>query len=58
MEYVDPRMPRHVDGWYSPTLDMNMPIVSYGHQGHPLLLFPTAAAAFLEHERFFHCSAH
>lgn len=30
-----------------------MPIVTYGHAGHPLLLFPTAAADFLENERFF-----
>ncbi|HBL25303.1 MAG TPA: esterase [Acidobacteria bacterium] len=29
-----------------------MPIVSYGHWGHPILLFPTAAADFLENERF------
>jgi esterase/lipase superfamily enzyme len=53
MEYVDPRLPRHIDGWRSPALDMDMPIVSYGYQGHPLLLFPTAAADFLENERFF-----
>lgn len=30
-----------------------MPIVSYGYAGHPLLLFPTAQADFLENERFF-----
>jgi esterase/lipase superfamily enzyme len=30
-----------------------MPIVSYGDRGRPLLLFPTAAADFLENERFF-----
>ena len=30
-----------------------MPIVTYGYGGHPLLLFPTAAADFLENERFF-----
>jgi esterase/lipase superfamily enzyme len=29
-----------------------MPIVGYGHWGHPLLLFPTAAADYLENERF------
>ncbi len=29
-----------------------MPIVTYGHRGLPLLLFPTAAADFLENERF------
>ncbi|MBM4188237.1 MAG: esterase [Gemmatimonadetes bacterium] len=30
-----------------------MPVVTYGHAGHPLLLFPTAAADYLECERFF-----
>lgn len=30
-----------------------MPVVSYGRAGTPLLLFPTAAADFLENERFF-----
>jgi len=29
-----------------------MPIVAYGHSGFPLLMFPTAAADFLEYERF------
>ena len=53
MEYVDPSLPRRIDGWRSPALGMDMPIVSYGDRGHPLLLFPTAAADFLENERFF-----
>ena len=53
MEYVDPNLPRRIDGWHSPALGMDMPVVSYGHTGHPLLLFPTAAADFLENERFF-----
>ena len=43
---------RKVEGWHSPSLGQDMPIVSYGHWGHPLLLFPTAAADFLEYERF------
>ena len=43
---------RRIDGWHSPSLGQPMPIVSYGHWGHPLLLFPTAAADFLENERF------
>lgn len=29
-----------------------MEVVSYGHDGFPLLLFPTAAADYLEYERF------
>ena len=48
MEYVDPRLPRRIEEWHSPALGMNMPIVTYGERGHPLLLFPTAAADFLE----------
>ncbi len=30
-----------------------MPIVTYGTRGRPVLLFPTAAADYLENERFF-----
>ena len=45
-------MRREIEGWHSPSLGQHMPIVSYGDWGHPLLLFPTAAADFLENERF------
>ncbi|MBI5877747.1 MAG: esterase [Chloroflexi bacterium] len=45
-------MQRFVDGWHSPRLDRHMEIVTYGHYGFPLLLFPTAAADYLEYERF------
>jgi esterase/lipase superfamily enzyme len=31
---------------------MEMPLVAYGHKGYPLLMFPTAAADYLEYERF------
>jgi len=31
---------------------MEMPVVAYGHAGAPLLMFPTAAADYLEYERF------
>jgi esterase/lipase superfamily enzyme len=50
---LDPAIPRRLDGWRSPALAMDMPIVSYGYAGRPLLLFPTAAADFLENERFY-----
>ena len=43
---------RVIEGWHSPSLGQDMPIVTYGHWGHPILLFPTAAADFLENERF------
>ena len=53
MQFVDPTLPRHLFGWRSPALGLDMPIVSYGHAGKPILLFPTAAADYLENERFF-----
>lgn len=46
-------MQRFVDGWHSPSLNRGMEIVTYGNYGFPLLMFPTAAADFLEYERFY-----
>jgi esterase/lipase superfamily enzyme len=45
-------MERRITSWHSPNLGMEMPVVAYGHAGYPLLMFPTAAADFLEYERF------
>jgi esterase/lipase superfamily enzyme len=45
-------MQRFIDAWHSPRLNQPMEIVTYGHYGFPLLLFPTAAADYLEYERF------
>lgn len=53
MEYVSPNLPREIFGWHSPRLGIHMPIVRYGNWGKPLLLHPTAAADYLEYERFF-----
>ena len=53
MQFIDPRMPKRIDRWRSPALGIEMPIVTYGFAGQPVLLFPTAAADFLENERFF-----
>lgn len=50
--FVDPRLPKRIDRWRSPALGLEMPIVQYGWGGPPVLLFPTAAADFLENERF------
>lgn len=52
-KYIDDALPKRIDGWHSPRLSQYMPIVTYGDRGRPLLLFPTAAADFLENERFF-----
>ncbi|MEE9394345.1 MAG: alpha/beta hydrolase-fold protein [Planctomycetota bacterium] len=43
---------RTLDSWSSSHLDMDMPIVHYGEGGTPILFFPTAAADYLEYERF------
>ena len=45
-------MNRELFSWYSPVLGKDMPIVGYGHYGFSLLLIPTAAADYLEYERF------
>ncbi len=45
-------MKREIHGWHSPSLNKQMEIVVYGHYGTALLLLPTAAADFLEYERF------
>ena len=45
-------MRRFLDGWHSPSLDRHMDIAVYGHYGFALLLIPTAAADYLEYERF------
>src|SRR6478672_8448654 len=45
-------MTKELFSWYSASLDKEMPIASYGHYGFALLLVPTAAADYLEYERF------
>jgi esterase/lipase superfamily enzyme len=45
-------MKRELASWYSPSLNKEMPIVRYGDNGFSLLLVPTAAADYLEYERF------
>lgn len=45
-------MERRITSWYSQNLSAEMPLVAYGHAGQTLLMFPTAAADYLEYERF------
>jgi esterase/lipase superfamily enzyme len=45
-------MRREITSWYSPALNKEMPVASYGHYGFAVLLIPTAAADYLEYERF------
>jgi esterase/lipase superfamily enzyme len=53
MQFVDPHLSRQRYGWFSRPIGLDMPIVTYGHAGPPVLLYPTAAADYLENERFF-----
>ena len=45
-------MRRETTVWYSERLGREMPLVAYGHFGLPVLMLPTAAADYLEYERF------
>lgn len=45
-------MHRDIQGWHSPSLNKHMEIAIYGHYGFALLMLPTAAADYLEYERF------
>jgi esterase/lipase superfamily enzyme len=45
-------MEKQITSWYSPSLNKEMPIAVYGYYGFALLLVPTAAADYLEYERF------
>ena len=45
-------MKRELTSWYSPSLGRDMPIAAYGDYGFALLMVPTAAADYLEYERF------
>lgn len=46
-------MRREIRKWWSPRLNKEMEIVAYGHYGFALLMFPSAAADYLEYERFY-----
>ena len=45
-------MKRELTSWFSPALQKEMPVAVYGDYGFALLLVPTAAADYLEYERF------
>jgi esterase/lipase superfamily enzyme len=45
-------MKRELTSWYSHRLQKEMPVAVYGDYGFALLLVPTAAADYLEYERF------
>jgi esterase/lipase superfamily enzyme len=43
-------MRRDYHNWFSSRLDRHMELLSYGHAGTPLLVFPTSRARFFEYE--------
>ncbi len=45
-------MKKESTSWFSPSVQKEMPIAVYGSYGFALLLIPTAAADYLEYERF------
>jgi len=45
-------MSRNITQWHSPRLNKSMEICVYGTFGVPILMFPSAAADYLEYERF------
>jgi esterase/lipase superfamily enzyme len=45
-------MKRELTSWFSPALNKDMPMAVYGDYGFALLMIPTAAADYLEYERF------
>ena len=45
-------MLRQITSWYSERLQKDMPVAVYGNYGFALLMVPTAAADYLEYERF------
>ncbi len=45
-------MNKETHSWWSPRLNKEMEVAVYGHYGYALLMFPTAAADYLEYERF------
>lgn len=45
-------MDKQITSWFSPSLNKEMPVATYGHYGFALLMIPTAGADYLEYERF------
>jgi esterase/lipase superfamily enzyme len=45
-------MHREIHHWYSRSLNKHMEVAEWGHFGFALLMLPTAAADYLEYERF------
>ncbi len=42
----------HYHKWYSPNLNRDIEVLSFGHQGYPIVLFPTSMGSFSENKDF------
>ncbi len=42
----------HLHKWYSPNLNRDIEVLSFGHQGYPIILFPTSMGSYNETKDF------
>jgi esterase/lipase superfamily enzyme len=42
----------HLHRWYSPNLNRDIEVLAFGHQGYPVILFPTSMGRFYENKDF------
>lgn len=42
----------HLHRWYSPNLSREIEVLAFGHQGYPVILFPTSMGRFYENKDF------
>ena len=42
----------HLHRWYSPNLNCDIEVLAFGHQGYPVVLFPTSMGRFYENKDF------
>lgn len=42
----------HLHRWYSPNLNRDIEVLAFGHQGYPVILFPTSMGRYYENKDF------
>jgi len=42
----------HLHRWYSPNLSRDIEVLAFGHQGYPVILFPTSMGRYYENKDF------
>ncbi|MGE0770790.1 MAG: esterase family protein [Cyclobacteriaceae bacterium] len=45
-------MHEHYHKWYSPSLSKDIEVLSFGHRGYPVILFPTSMGRYYENKDF------